>query len=80
MYNIRDFKVVSGVADTLLFFSSDYQKAVTEAINEVMKSLQYNENMKLITGLSSIEIIEPAGTRHFQMLRQYNSAQDKNYY
>ena len=37
MYKILDFTIVSGRADTLLLFCSDYQEAVTAAINKIMQ-------------------------------------------
>lgn len=79
-YTIQDFKIVSTACDPLLFFSSDYQRAVTEAINDLMDDIGWTAGMKLIPDCRCIVVEAPGGTRHIEPLRQYNETQDMNEY
>lgn len=56
MCKIQDFKIISGRADMLLFFCSDYQAAVTAAINKIMEYVPYNTSLRLYLALSCIEM------------------------
>ena len=39
-YTIRDFSIISTECDSMLFFSSSYQKSVTDAINRIMREYE----------------------------------------
>ena len=76
MYKIMDFTIVSGRADTLLLFCSDYQEAVTAAINKIMQHVPFSRDLRLYPALSCIEIEAPDGSRHLEMLRDYDPTED----
>lgn len=55
-YIIQDFIIVSSECDYQLFFSSDYQRVVTVAINKIMERVEYSEKLELVAHKSFIEI------------------------
>lgn len=89
-YNIQDFSIVSTECDYELFFSSDYQRAVTNSINNILSEYENNnpgfnyaecdKKLLLIYHKSCIEIkdkrTEPT-IKLFDILEDYNGTTDR---
>lgn len=82
-YSIQDFYLVSTECDMLLFFCSDYQRAVTESINKLYNSISNNNNdefeFKLICHKSMIELRDSKNNIYLSdFIRDYDNTEDND--
>lgn len=85
MYDIRDFSIISTENDSMLFFSSSYQQAVTQAINNIMKEFEkknpgvdFNSvHLNLMCNVRTIEIMDNSAKIHLiGNLSEYDKTED----
>lgn len=85
MYDIRDFSIISTENDSMLYFSSSYQQAVTQAINNLMKEFEKKNpgvdfksaHLSLICNVRTIEIIDGSAKTHLiGDLSEYDKTED----
>ena len=49
---------------------------MTAAINKIMQQVPFSRDLRLYPALSYIKIEAPDGSRHLEMLRDYDSTED----
>lgn len=89
-YSIQDFTIVSTECDYELFFSSDYQRVITNSINNLLADYENNnpgfdyaecENKLLLICHKSVVEIKDRRTEPtihlFDILEDYNGTIDK---
>lgn len=70
-YKESNFRICSGSCDEILFFNSEYQEQVREAINKIMESVPYSKGMILVCNRAGIEI-KDGNNSYFEPLGAYD--------